>query len=204
MHTSSPPSAGHVLGRIWKHIAARGAVAIAFGIMLLVWPDIGLSAMTWLVGAFALLNGAMAAAAAFALPAESGRHRLWLALDAIAGLAIGVAVIVWPDLSATALLYAIAAWVIIIGGIQLAAAVVLPLDGVDAVLQALSGIVLGVLGVVMFVEPAEGAIALLSLVSATAMVRGIFDLALARELRRAAGLTRSTSTRLRRRAVATG
>lgn len=202
MNTSSPPSAGHVLGRIWKHIAVRGAVAIAFGITLLVWPDIGLSAMTWLVGAFALLNGAVAAAAAFALPAESGRRRLWLALDAAAGLAIGVAVIVWPDLSAVALLYTIAAWVIITGGIQLAAAVLLPLDGADTVLHALSGIVLGVLGVVMFVEPADGAVALLALVSATAIVKGIFDLALARELRRAEGLTRWTSTRVRRHAVA--
>jgi uncharacterized membrane protein HdeD (DUF308 family) len=184
MTTSSTPGAEQLLERIWKLIAARGIVAIAFGVVLIVWPDIGLSAMTALVGAFALVTGAMAGAAAIALRTEPGRERLWLALDAIAGLAIGVAVLVWPDLSATALLYVIAAWVIVTGAIQLAAAVLLPLDALRSLLLGLGGVVLGALGVVMFVEPGKGAIALLALIAATAIVNGIFDLALARELRR--------------------
>ena len=205
MNTSSTPSAEQLLGRIWKLIAARGGVAIAFGAVLIVWPDIGLSAMTGLVGAFALVSGATAAAAAFALPAESGRHRRWLVLDAIAGLAIGVAVLAWPDLSALALLYVIAAWVIVTGGIQLGAAILLPLDAMRSLLLGLRGIVLGAFGVVMFVEPGKGAIALLTLIAATAIVNGIFDLALARELRRVPEeLKQWTTTRVRPRAAAHG
>ena len=205
MNTSSTPSAEQLLGRIWKLIAARGGVAIAFGAVLIVWPDIGLSAMTGLVGAFALVSGATAGAAAFALPAESGRHRRWLALDAIAGLVIGVAVLAWPDLSALALLYVIAAWVIVTGGIQLGAAILLPLDAMRSLLLGLRGIVLGAFGVVMFVEPGKGAIALLALIAATAIVNGIFDLALARELRRVPEeMKQWTTTRVRPRAAAHG
>jgi uncharacterized membrane protein HdeD (DUF308 family) len=55
------------------------------------------------------------------------------------------------------------------------------------VLVAVGGIVLAAFGVVMFVEPGDGAIALLALVAAFALVRGTFDIALAVELRRVAG-----------------
>ena len=46
---------------------------------------------------------------------------------------------------------------------------------------------LAAFGVVMFVEPGDGAIALLALVAAFALVRGTFDVALAVELRRVVG-----------------
>ena len=36
---------------MWRLLALRGVVAIAFAIVLLVWPDIGLSAMVAVVGA---------------------------------------------------------------------------------------------------------------------------------------------------------
>jgi uncharacterized membrane protein HdeD (DUF308 family) len=55
------------------------------------------------------------------------------------------------------------------------------------VLLAVGGIVMAAFGVVMFVEPSDGAIALLALVAAFALVRGTFDIALAVELRRVLG-----------------
>jgi hypothetical protein len=61
------------------------------------------------------------------------------------------------------------------------------LSGTRTVLVAVGGIVLAAFGVVMFVEPGDGAIALLALVAAFALVRGTFDIALAVELRRVAG-----------------
>ena len=70
---------------------------------------------------------------------------------------------------------------------ELVAAFALPLSGTRTVLIAVSGIVLAAFGVVMFVEPGDGAIALLALVAAFAFVRGTFDVALAVELRRVLG-----------------
>ena len=95
--------------------------------------------------------------------------------------------LLWPDLSATALLYAIAIWAIAEGVTELVAAFALPLSGTRTVLAAISGIVLAGFGVVMFVEPGDGAVALLALVAAFAFVRGTFDVALAVELRRVLG-----------------
>ena len=176
-----------MFARIWKLLALRGVLAIAFAVVLLAWPDIGLTAMVAVVGAFALASGFMSGVAAFALPGAATRQRVWLAVNSIVGLAVGTAVLVWPDLSAKALLYAIAIWVIAVGVIELFAAFVLPLSGTRSVLLAVSGIVMAAFGVVMFVEPGDGAIALLALVAAFALVRGTFDIALAVELRRVIG-----------------
>jgi uncharacterized membrane protein HdeD (DUF308 family) len=176
-----------IFGRAWKLLALRGAIAIAFAFVLLVWPDIGLTAMVAVVGAFALASGLMSGVAASVLPGAAKQERVWLAVNAILGLVVGATVLLWPDLSAKALLYAIALWAIATGVIELVAAFVLPLSGTRAVLVAVSGIVLAAFGVVMFVEPGEGAIALLALVAAFALVRGTFDIALAVELRRVAG-----------------
>ncbi len=169
--------------RIWRLIGLRGIVSIAFGFVLLVWPSIGLTTMVALVGAFALVNGLMSGAAAIALPAGFGRKG-WLVLDAVVGIGIGVAVLVWPGLSAKALLYLIAVWAIAIGLIQFTAAFVLPLSGGRALLLSLSGIVLTAFGAVMFIEPGTGALAEIALVAALLIVCGVFDIELASELRK--------------------
>ena len=189
--TNDPGSAlregERIFAHAWKLLALRGAIAIAFAFVLLAWPDIGLTTMVAVVGAFALASGLMSGVAAFALPGAATRQRVWLAVNSIVGLAVGATVLLWPDLSAKALLYAIAIWAIAVGVIEFVAAFVLPLSGARSVLLAVSGIVMAAFGVVMFVEPGDGAIALLALVAAFALVRGTFDVALAVELRRVAG-----------------
>jgi uncharacterized membrane protein HdeD (DUF308 family) len=176
-----------MFARVWRLLALRGAVAIVFAFVLLVWPDIGLTAMVTVVGAFAIASGFVSGAAAYALPGAARQHRVWLALNSLVGLVVGTAVLVWPDLSATALLYAIAIWAIAAGVSEVVAAFALPLSGTRTVLLTVSGIVMAAFGVVMFVEPGDGAIALLALVAAFALVRGTFDVALAVELRRVLG-----------------
>jgi len=171
----------------WRLLALRGVLAIAFAFVLLVWPDIGLTTMVAVVSAFAIASGFVSGAAAYALPRAARQQRVWLSLHSLLGLVVGTATLVWPDLSATALLYAIAIWAIAAGVIELAAAFALPFSGTRTVLLAISGILLAAFGVVMFVEPGEGAIALLALVASFAFVRGTFDVALAVELRRVLG-----------------
>ena len=175
-----------MLARIWRLIALRGLAAVVFGFVLIVWPDIGLAAMIVVIGALAITHGFMTGVATFALP-EGSSHRFRLGLEAIASTGIGIAVLVWPDLSAKALLYLVAAWAIAIGVMQVGASILLPLSGGWRVLIGLGGIVFTAFGFVMFVEPGAGAVAALALIAALAIVAGSFDLALALELRRAAG-----------------
>lgn len=159
-------------------IAIRGLFAIAFGAVILIWPEISLLSLTLVFGAFALFYGVMTLAAVFRAP--TGRSQLWLFLVAAIDIAAGVVVIVYPQLSALALLYAIGAWAIAIGLITLASPFWLPgMSGGNVVLLVLNGIVSILFGVVMFSKPGAGALVLLALIAAFAIVSGVMLVSLA-------------------------
>ncbi len=171
------------LAHIWKVTALRGALAIAFAVVILIWPSIGLSALLALFGAFALVSGVATIAGAFNLPIRGGQ-RAWLVVDGLLGIAVGVVVFVWPDLSALGLLYAIAAWAIAVGIFEIALAFALPISGGRSLLAVLGGLLSIAFGVIMFAHPGAGAVALLALIAAFALVTGFMQVAFALELRR--------------------
>ncbi|HZQ64891.1 MAG TPA: DUF308 domain-containing protein [Gaiellaceae bacterium] len=175
-----------VLARIWKAMALRGLAGIAFGVIALAWPGIGLTALIALVGAFALVAGVTTVIGAFEAPIGRSR-RAWLVVDGLLGVAVAVVVLAWPGLSAHALLYAIAAWAIAAGALEvLLGAFFLPLSGGRALLLMLLGLVSAAFGGIMFAHPGAGALALLALIAAYAIVTGVVQLAYAVELRRVA------------------
>jgi uncharacterized membrane protein HdeD (DUF308 family) len=171
------------LARIWKVTALRGLVAIAFAVVILVWPSIGLTTLLVLFGAFALVSGLATIAGAFNVPIRGG-HRAWLVVEGLLGVAVGVVVFVWPDLSALGLLYAMAAWAFASGILAFALGFVLPLTGGRALLLVLGGMLSVAFAVVMVAHPGAGAVALLALVAAFALVNGVMQIAFALELRR--------------------
>lgn len=174
------------LARIWKATALRGVLAIAFAVVILIWPDIGLTALIALFGAFALVSGVASIVGAFTVPLERSR-RAWLAFDGLLGVVVGIVVFVWPDLSALGLLYAIAAWALASGIFELALAFIVPFSGGRSLLLVLGGLLSVAFGVIMFWHPGAGAVALLALVAAFALVTGVMQIAFALELRRVAG-----------------
>jgi uncharacterized membrane protein HdeD (DUF308 family) len=174
-----------MLARVWKIIAANGVAAILFGFVLALWPDIGLTTIVAVVAVYALVRGVLSGLAAFSAPLPRD-ERTWLTLEAVVGTAIGVALLVWNDISAQALLYVVAAWAIAIGVLMLAAAIQLPLSGGRRLLLALNGLIAGAFGAVMFIEPDAGAVAIVALIAAFTIVIGIMQVGFALELRNVA------------------
>jgi uncharacterized membrane protein HdeD (DUF308 family) len=172
------------LAHIWKVTALRGALAIAFAVLILIWPNIGLATLIALFGAFALVSGLTTIAGAFSVPFTRGR-RGWLVIEGLIGVAVGVAAFIWPDLSALGLLYAFAVWAIVLGIIEIALAFDLPLSSGRSLLLALGGELSIAFGVIMLAHPGAGAVALLALIGAFALVTGTMQIAFALELRRA-------------------
>ncbi len=82
-------------------------------------------------------------------------------------------------MSALALLYVIGAYAIVLGIIGVAGAFSLPLNGGDRALLLLAGFVSILFGIVMFAKPGDGALVLLALIAAFALVRGIAELVVA-------------------------
>ena len=178
-----------LFARIWKFIAAEGILAIAFGTMLLIWPDIGLSVLVGIVGVYALVRGVVTGIGAFMTPVGGSEQR-WLVAQAVVSTAVGIAVLAWPDMSGKTLLYVIAGFAIAIGVLLMASALYLPLSGGRRVLLALSGIIFIGYGAVMFIEPGAGALAQIALVASMLIVTGTTTIAFALQLRDLAGETK--------------
>jgi len=174
------------LAHIWKAMALRGAVAVAFAVVVLISPSIGLTALIALFGAFALVSGLATIGGAFSVPMR-GNRRVWLVIEGLLGIAVGVVVFIWPSLSALGLLYAIAAWALAIGIFEIALSFSLPISGRRSLLLGLGGLLSIAFGVIMFAKPGAGAIALLALIAAFALVSGVMQIVFAFELRRVVG-----------------
>ncbi|MDP9364296.1 MAG: DUF308 domain-containing protein [Chloroflexota bacterium] len=171
------------LARSWWTLVLRGALAVLFGIVAWLFPDLTVGALVLLFGAYALVDGAFALVAAFS---GGGGRRGALLLEGILGIAAGVLTIIWPDLTATALLFFIAAWAIITGVFEIVAAIELRCQIEGELLLALAGVASILFGVLAFIFPTGGALAVVWMIGSYAILFGVVLIALGFRLRGAA------------------
>ena len=157
-------------------LGLNGVLAIAVGVLILVWPGISLFALTIVFGAYALATGIVGLAGAFT---SQGGERGWLVFSSLLGIAVGVMVLFWPSISALALLYVIGAYAVALGVMAIVGAFWLPIDGSDTALMLLSGLISILFGIVIFARPGAGALVVLALIAAFALVTGITELVIA-------------------------
>jgi uncharacterized membrane protein HdeD (DUF308 family) len=158
-------------------LGINGLFAVAAGVVILVWPGISLFALTILFGAWTAANGVVGLIAS--LSGSIREDRGWLAFTSLLSLALGIAVLVWPSISALALLYVIGAYAVALGLFAVVGAFYLPLDGGDTALMIISGLVSILFGVVIFAKPGDGALVTLALIAAFALITGITELVVA-------------------------
>jgi uncharacterized membrane protein HdeD (DUF308 family) len=170
------------LSRYWWLLGIRGIAAILFGIGAFVWPGITLAVLVLFFGAYALVDGIFAVIAGIAGFRE--QERWWMmVLQGVAGIIVGVLTLLWPDITALALLYVIAAWSIVTGILEIAAAIRLRKELEGEWLLILAGICSIIFGVLLVILPGPGALALVWLIGSFAFVYGILLLVLAFRLR---------------------
>ena len=155
-------------------LGINGALSVALGVVIIVWPGISLRALVIVFGAFALARGIFGLVAALSSNMKAGRG--WLIFSSLANIAVGVVVFFYTDMSALALLYVIGAYAIALGIITIGGAFWLPLSGGDSVLLVLTGFLSILFGIVMFAKPGAGALAVLALIAAYAIVIGVTEL----------------------------
>ena len=181
-----------VLSRNWWALALRGLAAIIFGILAFVWPGITLWALILLFGAYMLVDGVFAIVAAVRVAGEAARW--WLLLvEGILGVLAGIVAFVWPDLTALALLYFVAAWAIVTGIFEIVGAIRLrrEIEGEWAlILGGALSVLFGVL--LVAVGPGVGLLSLVWLIGVYAVAFGVLLLILAFRVRN----ERSTEARV--------
>ena len=86
------------------------------------WPGITLLALTYLFGIYAIVDGAVAIWAAFNAQGDAA-PRWWLGLSGVVSIIAGIVAFAYTGITALVLLVFIAVWAIIIGVLQLYAAI---------------------------------------------------------------------------------
>jgi uncharacterized membrane protein HdeD (DUF308 family) len=162
----------------WRWVVGlQGLASVIFGALILAWPEISVYALTIAFGIYTLATGFTAFAAAFS--SRTKDERASLVLSGLLGTVVGVMVLAWPSISALALLYVIGAYAVLLGTLAIVASMRLPLDGRDTALMILNGIVAILFGIVIFAKPGAGALAVLALIAAFALVVGVTQLVVA-------------------------
>jgi uncharacterized membrane protein HdeD (DUF308 family) len=101
----------------------------------------------------------------------------------MAGIAVGVLTFLWPAITEVVLLLLIAAWAIATGLVEIIAAIRLRKELEGEWLLILSGIASVVFGVFLFARPGIGALAVIWVIGAYAVVFGVLLIGLAFRLR---------------------
>jgi uncharacterized membrane protein HdeD (DUF308 family) len=175
------------LSKLRWAIGMNGALSVALGVVIIVWPGISLYSLVIVFGAYALARGILGLVMAIANSDMDGRG--WLVASSLAGIAVGVIVFADTGMSALALLYVIGAYAIVLGIAAVSAAFVLPLSGGDSALLGLTGVLSVAFGIVMFAKPGDGALAVLALIAAYAIIIGLSELIVAIGGKRAFGIS---------------
>jgi|SRR5882724_5733601 len=171
-----------VLTRNWWALAIRGVAAVIFGIIAFALPRVTLTALIFLFGAYAVVDGVFAIIAAVN---ASGKFKRWwaLLLEGILGIIAGIIASVMPGITALVLLYLIAIWAVLTGGFEIGTAIRLRKEIPGEWLMVLSGIFSIVFGVLLALFPGPGAVAVVWWIGTYAMLFGALLLALAFRLR---------------------
>jgi uncharacterized membrane protein HdeD (DUF308 family) len=171
-----------LLARNWWVLAIRGVAAILLGIAAFAWPGMTLTVLILLFGAYALVDGIFAVIAGIVAHGESDRWWMMI-ITGLAGIAAGAVTLLWPGITVFVLLYVIAAWAVLSGILEIAAAIRLRKEIEGEWLLGLAGAASVIFGILLVLLPGPGAVALIWLIGIYALMFGFLLLVLAFEVR---------------------
>ena len=176
-----------LMSRTWWIWALRGVVALLFGLVVYLRPEMSLTGLLSLFGAYAFLDGLASAGAA--VVGFATVKRWWLLLvQGLTGVAIGIYAFVGPEITALALAYLIAARAIAVGLFEMLLTIWLaqevPIEW-PLVLNVTTSLVVGI---ALAAQSGAGALARTGLIAVLALLNGMLLIILAFRLRNRAKL----------------
>jgi uncharacterized membrane protein HdeD (DUF308 family) len=157
---------------VWWLVLLRGIFMVIFGLIALVSPSIALLTLVWLFGFYAILDGV--AAIMIGIRARGEPHWVWTIVQGVVSLLAGLVALIWPGLTALALLFVVAFWAIVLGIGEIGGAFASRRRGSSAWGWTLAaGILNVVFGVLLLIWPASGILTLVWLVGVFALAGGV-------------------------------
>jgi uncharacterized membrane protein HdeD (DUF308 family) len=173
-----------LLSTSWWVLAVRGAAALLFGMLALLWPGITLLVFVAMFAAYAMVSGTMAVIGAIRHRSEKG---WWVSLLlGIVGAGAGLVAVFNPGLTLFVLVLLVAAHAVVTGIFDIVAAIRLRKEIEREWLLVLTGVVSLVFGLLVFLFPPAGALALALMAAFYAIFIGTALLVLAFRCRKSA------------------
>ncbi len=170
---------GHRFGNVWWSFLFRGLLALALGVAALFWPDKTLSVLVRLVGLFALLDG-ITSLVSIMRARESNAYLT----SGLISLAVGAILIFWPGVTVKLMMIILGVWALLQGiSLIIAARQSTEVDP-DRNLIISIGAIAAVIGLVLIVWPASGAVTISWIIAISAFIAAALLISLALRLRR--------------------
>lgn len=166
--TNTPTGSLAALAANWWTLLLRGLFALLLGLTAFFLPGLTLTVLVLVFGAYALVDVAFALVAGIR---GVGGRRWVLIAEGVIGVLAGIVALVWPGITAPALLYVLAFWAVFTGGAEIAAAVTLRRE-----IEGGWALLLGVLSVIFLtVLPCLGLLSALAGVARGRLRDGVRD-----------------------------
>lgn len=157
----------------WWILLIRGVLTAIFGLIALFSPGIALLALVFVFGFYAILEGITAVVLGIRARGTE-QHWVWAIVQGVISVLAGIVALVWPGLTALALLFVIAFWAIVLGVAEVAHAFAERKAGADPWGWTLAAGILNVIfGIVLLVWPTGGILTLVWLVGIFTLVGGL-------------------------------
>ena len=157
---------GSYVVRNWGTMLVKGLLALAFGIVLIVWPDITLRVLIRLFGIAALLFGIIFAVDFF-IDLSKGRKWGGALAGALIGIFIGIMALARTYETAVLIAFFFVVWLLVAGAIETGIALMLPKEFKMRWLLGLEGVLSIIIGLCLMLFTAPTAKLIVLLVGAT-------------------------------------
>ncbi|HET6380631.1 MAG TPA: DUF308 domain-containing protein [candidate division Zixibacteria bacterium] len=136
-----------MLARAWWAFILQGVLAVLFGVVILLYPGIGASALILLFGAWMLADGITDLARAWR---TRGQRNWWVSvLEGLAGVVVGLIAVLLPGITLLSLVLLVGAWAIATGALEVYLAIRLREEISGELWMAVAGIASILLGILI-------------------------------------------------------
>jgi uncharacterized membrane protein HdeD (DUF308 family) len=166
--TEALPAASH---SSWWSIVLRGILAIAFGMLILSSPGVGLGLLVLMFAVYAAVDGVAALTTAFA-HGRAGLNWGWWLVEGIVGLVVAALALFRPGVTMFAIVLLVAFRAIALGLFELGGAFAGRRLN-HRWLLGITGVISLLFGVLLIAQPLVGSVALVWMIGVYAVVFGI-------------------------------
>lgn len=158
---------------LWWWWIVKGILAVVFGVAAWVWPELTLTTLIWILGAYIVADGIMDLIGVFTFKDLSWGRRILIALWGVAQIIGGIVIWFAPGIGALTLMVILGVWSLAVGIFLVVSAFTSDGHLMNPWIQAILGVLGAIVGIYLVIEPGKGALASVSVLGVLAIVYGI-------------------------------